>query len=97
MTNEQIYKLAKEFRDAPCIVCGAKSSGYKKIHMNDKEVALLPVCDFCKTKNPADLWASMKFADMVSSSKSSPWPGVGKTRRGCENCDCGKGGHDGDQ
>ena len=82
MTDQQIHETVQKMKQAPCIVCGQKSTGYRKMMVDEKNVAILPVCEACKTRSPADLYQAMKFIDqMDNSGPAAVWPGQGKTYR----------------
>lgn len=86
MTDAEIHKTVQQMKSAPCIVCGQKSTGYRKLMIDEKNVAILPVCQKCAAADPATLFQSMRFIDQMDNSNQAAWPGKGKTLRG--------GGHD---
>ena len=85
MTDAQIKEMARRFREAPCIVCGAESTGYRKLHLGSQQglgnrVAFLPLCDNCQEVDAHTLMQFMEFADYQQS--NHPHIGVGNTYRG---------------
>jgi len=59
LTPEQQAEIAKKFKQAPCIVCNAPMTGYRKIPVASGDIALLPVCDRCRDADQETLQLAM--------------------------------------
>jgi len=65
MTNKEQKEMARKFRQAPCIVCGGKQTGYRKIRIGD-QTAFLPLCEKCQQADRETLLAAMEIADAAT-------------------------------
>ncbi len=82
MNDSQLKKTAAKLRKSPCLVCGKPATGLRKIEMNPRETAMVPVCADCMKTNLQTVLAAMKIADAMTPGGGGPWPGSGKTLRG---------------
>jgi hypothetical protein len=61
MSDQKARELAVKLREAPCLICDAPSTGYRKLHTGQK-VAFVPLCDECKAAAPVTtILAMMEF------------------------------------
>ncbi len=74
MSEEQQKRIARNFRNAPCIICGAEQVGFRKLLIRD-QVAFLPLCGKCQNVDKQTLHKAMEMADAVTD------PNLVQTRR----------------
>lgn len=74
MSQEQQEKIARNFRNSKCIICGGEQAGFRKLMLGE-QVAFLPLCSQCQNASKQDLFLAMEIADAVTD------PNLVQTRR----------------